>query len=211
MRIAKISGIAEPAAIPAAFARDGIAYNKVENVNWPADYPYKPDFEFAIAHDGGNIYIHYKVSEKTSRAAAGDDFGKVWEDSCVEFFCAPDNSGYYNFELNCIGRLLLAFGPDRHARQKASAAAAASVKRWASIGSEPFAEKAAGSWEAALIIPVSAFFEHDIKSLDGLKARANFYKCGDLLETPHFISWAPVKTENPDFHRPEFFDEILFQ
>lgn len=196
--------------VASVFKENRIEYNSVENVNWPSDYPYKPDFKFAIAHDGKNVFIHYKVSEKTSRAAADRDCGRVWEDSCVEFFFAPDENGYYNFECTCIGKLLIAYGAGRHERQQAPKESLESVQRWASIGSEPFEEKPCGPWEVALIIPVSALFRHEIHDLDSLEARANFYKCGDLLSTSHFISWAPIKTETPDFHRPEFFAEIKF-
>lgn len=196
--------------IPKVFKEKDIQYNAVDNVNWPSDYPYKPDFKLAVAHDGKNIFIHYKVSEKTSRAAADMDCGPVWEDSCVEFFFAPDENGYYNFECTCIGKLLIAYGADRHERQQSPREALEMVGRWASIGTEPFAEKPCGPWEVALAIPVSALFRHEIHDLDNLVAKANFYKCGDLLSTPHFISWAPIKTETPDFHRPEFFAELEF-
>ena len=49
-----------------------------------------------------------------------------------------------------------------------------------------------------------------LERFDGLQARGNFYKCGDGLPVPHFVSWAPIDTPNPDFHRPEFFDTICF-
>ena len=39
--------------------------------------------------------------------------------------------------------------------------------------------------------------------------RGNFYKCGDKTAHPHFVSWNPVGTPSPDFHRPEFFGELL--
>ncbi|MCK7536290.1 MAG: carbohydrate-binding family 9-like protein [Marinilabiliales bacterium] len=42
-------------------------------------------------------------------------------------------------------------------------------------------------------------------SLAGKSFRANFYKCGDKLSNPHFVTWNPVGTEKPDYHRPEYF------
>ena len=33
------------------------------------------------------------------------------------------------------------------------------------------------------------------------KIRANFYKCGDKTAHPHYVSWAPINTPQPDFHR----------
>ena len=40
------------------------------------------------------------------------------------------------------------------------------------------------------------------------KLLGNFYKCGDATEMPHYLSWNPIQTERPDFHRPEFFGEL---
>ena len=40
--------------------------------------------------------------------------------------------------------------------------------------------------------------------------KANFYKCGDKLSVPHYLSWNPVTTEKPDFHRPEYFGLLEF-
>ena len=67
------------------------------------------------------------------------------------------------------------------------------------------------TWEVALIIPYAAFFKHQIQSLDGKEVKANFYKCGDELQTPHFLSWNPIKIEKPDFHRPDFFGTLEFE
>ena len=61
------------------------------------------------------------------------------------------------------------------------------------------------SWEVALIIPASTFFLHELGSFAGRDIRANFYKCGDLLQTPHFLSWNPIDLPKPDFHCPQFF------
>lgn len=41
------------------------------------------------------------------------------------------------------------------------------------------------------------------------KLRGNIYKCGDKTAHPHFLSWAPVGTSQPDFHRPEYFGTFL--
>ena len=39
----------------------------------------------------------------------------------------------------------------------------------------------------------------------------NLYKCGYNLSHPHFLSWRPIRTEKPYFHRPEFFGEVTFE
>ena len=195
------------AEIPELFRKEGVVYESIDILNWPEAFPYKPVVEFAVAHSGDSLLIHYKVDEKTAGAVCGEDGGHVWEDSCVEFFCRPDNSllGYYNLESNCIGKILLAYGPDRADRTVAPKEVMESVERWSSLGSVPFKERATGPWELCLIVPASAFFRHSIKSFDAKTLKVNFYKCGDKLQTPHFLSYAPIQVPNPDFHRPEFF------
>jgi hypothetical protein len=31
------------------------------------------------------------------------------------------------------------------------------------------------------------------------------------LPTPHFVTWNPVGTTQPDYHRPEYFGKIEFE
>lgn len=204
--------VTSAADIPAAFCAAGIAYTPVAQVNWPEAYPYKPSMDFAIAHTGDALLIHYRVTEQSVRAVATEDHQRIWEDSCAEFFCMPADDGiYYNMECNCTGKLLLAAGRDRHERTKAPATVMQGVDRWTSLGPEPFDTRLTPTtWELALRLPLSVFFQHQIESLDGLTVQGNVYKCGDLLPVPHFVSWNPILTEKPDFHRPEFFGQIQF-
>ena len=74
--------------IPALFNQNNIPYNSIDVINWHA-FPYCPKVEFAIAHTGDTILLHYRVEEDGVRAVAGEDLGNVWEDSCCEFFCKP--------------------------------------------------------------------------------------------------------------------------
>lgn len=188
-----------------------VGFNNVDVVNW-SDYPYCPDVKFRIAHIGDALLLNYHVTESSVRAVAEGDQGRVWEDSCCEFFVRmEDQSEYYNFECNCVGRLLLNFGV-RGDRHPASADFLSKVKRWSSLGSENFEERVGEcSWELSLVIPVCTLFEHDIKDLSGMTMMANFYKCGDLLQTPHFLSWNPIVLPDPCFHCPDFFGKIIFE
>jgi hypothetical protein len=207
-----ISGI-EAKEIPALFQQMGTAYHKVTNVNWPAAFPYCPSVEFAIVHTADTILLHYRVEEQSVRAVAAQDNDNVWEDSCAEFFISPASDGlYYNFECNCTGKLLLGVGAGRNERELASPLIMHQVDRWASLGITPFNTCEQDTrWELALCIPYSAFFRHHVTSLDGCTVRGNFYKCGDKLPVPHFISWSPIQTPQPDFHCPAWFGELAFQ
>ena len=43
------------------------------------------------------------------------------------------------------------------------------------------------------------------------KIVGNFYKCADGTDSMHFVSWSPIPTAKPDFHRPEFFGILIFE
>lgn len=198
--------------IPALLDKEQIAWQPIRTVNW-AEYPYRPEVAFRVAHTDGAILLHYKVKEQSVRARYGADNGSVWTDSCVEFFSIPAGDGvYYNLECNCAGTVLLAAGRERNNREHAPLEVIARIDRWASLGRAPFEERVGEcEWEIALLVPYSVFFRHDIRTLDGTEVKANFYKCGDELQTPHFLSWNPIRIEQPDFHRPDFFGTLSFQ
>ncbi|MBR6089456.1 MAG: hypothetical protein IKP86_05955, partial [Anaerolineaceae bacterium] len=40
--------------------------------------------------------------------------------------------------------------------------------------------------------------------------RANIYKCGDQTVNKHYLSWNPIDSEKPDFHRPEDFGIMYY-
>jgi len=183
----------------------------VGTVNWQS-FPGKPFVRFAIAYTTQTIFIKYYVREIVIRAKYTRVNDPVWKDSCVEFFVAPADGGvYYNFEINCIGTCLAEKGLSRSPREKLSPAIIRNIKRFPSLGSKPFEEKEGDfSWDMFVIIPVDVFTDHSILSLKDKTFRANFYKCGDALSRPHYLSWHPVLTAEPDFHRPEFFGNIKF-
>ena len=198
--------------IPALLDASAIPFHSICCVNWK-DYPYCPDVKFRIAHTGDGILLEYRVKEASVRAVADADNGRVWEDSCCEFFFqAPgDKENYYNMECNCGETLLIGYGR-KGDREHASLDVTSTVQRWSSLGKAPFEERVGEcEWQLALYIPAAAFFRHHIDSLDGMTAHANFYKCGDKLATPHFLSWNPINLPEPCFHCPEFFGSICFE
>jgi hypothetical protein len=127
----------------------------------------------------------------------------VYEDSCVECFLSFDGAGYYNFEFNARGTCLAAFGPSREDRQFLDPAVIAKIHRLPSLaGPLP---QGPTPWQLTIALPVGVFGHHALESLAGRAVRANFYKCGDGLPRPHFLTWNRVNTPEPDFHQPKFF------
>lgn len=197
--------------VPAMMNEANVSFQAIDVANW-STFPYRPEVSFRIAYTDHAVLLHYKVKEKSVRARYGRDDDPVYTDSCVEFFIQPAGDDiYYNFECNCVGTLLIGAGAPGN-RVRATAETAAGVDRWASLGRTPFEEQMGEKeWEVALVIPYTTFFQHQITALDGVTARANFYKCGDELATPHFLSWNPIDAAKPNFHLPEFFGTLRFQ
>jgi len=182
----------------------------VESVNWPQQFGYKPLTSVWIAHSKEAIYILFQVHENCLRACQTKDNQPVNEDSCVEFFVKrTDSDYYYNFEFNCIGVCKAAkHFKDRVHSKEFSSEQLHKIGRWPSLGNRAFKEMGGMfTWELCVNIPFSLI---DVEtSYLPEKLLGNFYKCADATEQPHYISWNPVLTERPDFHRPEFFGELL--
>lgn len=183
----------------------------IDCVNWPG-YDYQPKVRFNIGYGEKEIYLKYYVHEQYVLAQKSKPNESVCEDSCVEFFVSPDSDGiYYNFEFNPIGTCLLGKGTGRADSKVVDPEYIRKIRRMGTMGNQTFSEKTGDLyWELTIAIPVEAFAGKDIKSLPGKTFKANFYKCGDKLTRPHYLTWNPVGTPNPDYHRPECFGTIEF-
>ncbi|MCR5560798.1 MAG: hypothetical protein K6F58_03170 [Bacteroidales bacterium] len=210
-------------------------WHRLDCLNWEAGWPYKPLVEFRLWHSEGSgatgeptLHLEYRVEEQSVRAMETRDGHDVYKDSCVEFFFQPlpDDPHYYNFEFNAIGTMVCSWRTGRLDPEDAPAEVLASVKREAGktrCGRMVFAPSVEGSrvgfeekpskgpWMLRADIPVSALWRSGLRSFSGLRARGNFYKCGDALKVPHFVTFAPIDTVKPDYHRPEFFTELEFE
>ena len=92
-------------------------------------------------------------------------------------------------------------------RVKASQEEMSEIIRFSSLPKEQIdKENAIFEWMVALVIPYPAI-GLDPNNLPE-KIQANFYKCGEETAHPHYLSWNPIKTSRPDFHRPEYFGEL---
>jgi len=190
-----------------------ISSNAIDCLNWPLGFPDKPDVRFKIARIENGLLIKFYVKEDYTRATFIIDNQEVYQDSCVELFIDPSGDGtYYNFEFNAIGTLLLGYGVNRYNRPRAPQEITKQVIRLSSNGIFPFDNiRFDKSWDLTVIIPISAFWQHESILLEGKKVRANFQKCGDDLPVPHFLTWNPILTPKPDYHQPDYFGTIEFK
>lgn len=185
-----------------------IPSHSIQEVAWE-EFPYLPFVKFKIAYSTDAVLLEYNVVEKDVLTRYKNINDPVYKDSCVEFFISFDHKHYYNFEFNSIGTALVGYGTsDKESRLRLPEEL---IKKIEVI---PVArqENSEGNneWTLQLKIPFELFLQDTIDSLKGTKAWANFYKCGDDLPEPHFVSWSRICAEEPNFHLPEYFGEIEF-
>lgn len=175
---------------------------------WGEEYPcfFACGVGLYAVRDGG-IFVRFEAEEPCPRAVCEKRDDSVYNDSCMEFFFQPfaDDERYINFEINPKGAFLCAVGNDRFDRIFLGELSDCNPVSQAQINEK--------GWSAELFIPeqlISDVFGRPFSVADTEYIRANFYKCGDLTEQPHYTSLFPVDTQTPDFHRPEYFNEIFF-
>ena len=158
-----------------------------------------------ICHDPFHLYVHLRADEKRIRAENTLPLSPVWQDSCLELFFMPENEDrYLNFEINPNGCLHIGFGRGREDR----------IVLFRHDMRELFGirtGRTVDGWEAFYRIPRSflRLFWPDFSFTGAL--RANVYKCGDLTEHDHYLSWNPVASAAPEFHRPQDFGLMVLE
>ena len=182
------------------------AVAEIDQVNWKDEFPKKLQVTVRVAHDKESLHLLYAVVGEQLRAVNTNDFGSVWEDSCVEFFMQRESQkGYINFECNVLGALLSRKHESRDKAVSQSDEVMSSIFRSSTINHRYMNGKQVSDWTMYLEIPKNALGFTESESLAGQKIRANFYKCGDETPEPHYISWNPIDLPQPNFHVPQFF------
>lgn len=183
--------------------------NRISVLNWKREFPFSPDVNFRIAHDKESFYIFYEVKGERMRAVNVEPNSEVYEDSCCEFFFAPDAYGYYNIEINAIGTILMGYGADGSDRKRLDPVIFKDIEVLPSVGTEKIeSTDDYREWSLTVKIPFSVFTFHPDIDVVGEEFKANFYKCGDKTPEAHFVSWSAIDTESPSFHQPGFFGTI---
>ncbi len=174
----------------------------VSQVNW-AEFPHCPDVKVFAGYTDEMLWLNFSIKNDYMRVHAVHDQELVYEDTCVEFFMHTGGD-YRNFEFNCLGVCRSATGPDRHERTLLPDSELKRIVRIPSFSGENLPEEGEiCNWELTVGIPLS---------LLGIQAGTiffgNFYKCGAKTKVLHYLSWAPIRTRDPNFHCPEFFSPI---
>lgn len=182
-------------------------WHAIDTVNWPDQFPYKPSVRFQIVYTSDSLLLHYDVEEDFVRANAVRHNEPVCEDSCVECFISFDaGKKYYNIEFNLLGTGLIGYGSRiRAERRRLNTDVVDRVSTFTNMR-RVAAKK---TWQMVLAIPWEILGQ-DGNRLSGAFAKANFYKCGDKLPLPHYLSWKSIQSPLPSFHLAEYFGDIAF-
>ena len=159
-----------------------------------------------VCYDAEALYVRLTAKERDIRAEETGRIGVPSKDSCLEFFFSPceGDTRYFNFEFNPALCMHIGFGSCRQNSARLLPKPSANIN--------PEVVRTKEGWELTYQITfafIRQFFP-DFDPAPGKRMRGNFYKCGELTPTEHYFAWNPVGTPTPDFHRPEFFGELVF-
>lgn len=173
---------------------DTVPVVELRHTGWLADTPVRAWAQ--LCYDDHGFWVRMEAEEAPVRATLREPLDQICNDSCLEFFLAPDPNDprYLNFEFNPLGSLYLGFGSTRPTRVRQIVGDAAALFRPAPFFTE-------GGWGIVYCIPFDFIRNYFPYFVPEGELAGNFYKCGDLTPQPHYLAWAPLHTDTPDFHR----------
>lgn len=181
-------------------------FYKLESFHWEAETPYRPDTYCKIGVVNDELVAVLKCYEEAPKNEYVKRDDPIYLDSCLEFFVSPvgNREEYINVEMNSMGTFLCEFGkgkPDR-CFSKELTELSPIVEAFSSVD-----EKGA-FWGVKVHLTkdfIAALYKIDKKNIMFKEISANFYKCGDDCEVPHYLAFSPVTTLPPGFHNPQCF------
>ncbi len=193
--------------------------NILEIANYLGDKPeHFPKAQAKLLYDDDNLYVFFRVEDQYIRAIAEETHGKVWQDSCVEFFFTPDaklENTYFNLETNCGGTMLFRYNDKNNNTEKyvevADCEKVEVCHSLPKIIADEISEPTTWTLSYKLPLDVIGRYSKMTKPQHGVIWKANFYKCADKTSHPHWLSWSPVDAPTPNFHLPQYFGVLEFE
>lgn len=178
---------------------------------------FRPVASSKVMYDKESLYVIFNVHDRFIRCITKEINGPVWEDSCVEFFFAPEITKperYFNLEINCGGTPLMHF--NKIAGKETTILDPADIKMIEIAHSLPVTTDPEitdpVNWTIEYRIPLALLEKYSqvTRPEPGIEWKANFYKIAENNSNPHYMTWSVVKNEVPNFHLPQFFGVLKF-
>lgn len=169
---------------------------------------YTPAAAFYWAYNEHALRLRLACDVGEPTVFALHDEGNIWEDHCMEFFFQPfpDHPDYFNFECNALGCMIIGKGSGREGRSLITARLKPQLEVCTTV-------RPGKGWQAEYVIPFQAIEElygRPFHPQKGDTFRFNMYICGEKTPQMHFGACFAIETPAPDFHRPEYFGEGMF-
>ena len=151
------------------------------------------------AYNDDGFVIKFLVMESDPLRRFKHDQEFVFKDSAVEFFISFSQNKYFNFEVNAHGAILSEYGIPKTKpsdREYLSAKDLNEITRTVALEDS--------YWSVCLEIPFRIFENYE-KEIDFKHFSFNLYKIAEDSSVEHYQSFALVKSETPNFHRPQDF------
>ena len=173
----------------------------IATINWEG-FNEAPQTTGKLLYNDFGIYIQLETDENPLLARYRNQNDPVCCDSCMEFFFRPNENDprYFNFEFNPFGTMYLAVRTSRY-----DSAFPDKDKQYFNVKSYVDDKR----WVLQFCVPFE--FIDEILGGHTKTMYGNLYKCGDETNSIHYATYYPVKTEKPDYHRPEFFGEFVLK
>jgi len=178
-----------------------------------------PNTQLKLVYDDLSLIFIFRVEDQFVRAMAQHHQEAVYKDSCVEFFFTPGSEvsqGYFNFEINCGGKMLFHF--QKVPRTESVLVAEVDLAKIEVTHSLPDRIEEELDRPIVWIIQckmpfkiLKSYFPNLQTPRPGVRWRANFQKCADDSSHPHWLTWAKINHPVPDFHRPQDFGTLTFE
>jgi hypothetical protein len=182
---------------------------------------HRPQTEAKLLHDEDGLYVIFHVHDRYVCCTRSVHQSMTCQDSCVELFIAPGPAGYFNFEMNCGGTMLLFYitdparGPKRGFKEivEVPIEQIETIRTYHSMPKTLEAEIVEPvEWVVEYFVPWKLFerYAGPLGPAEARRWRGNFYKCAGDSSHPHWGSWSPIG-EALNFHVPAHFGEFRFE
>ena len=181
-------------------------FTRLQSYHWESDPPYRPRTYFKLGVVGEDLVAILKCYEEKPKTIYSNRDEPIYKDSCLEFFVAPieGREEYINIETNSSGAYLSEFGKGKYDR----VFLASVTEKTPSVSTFMGEDLEGAYWGVKIALTksfLSALYKVDEEDIAFSVVRANFYKCGDDCDIPHYLAFSPVTTLPPGFHNPECF------
>lgn len=179
---------------------------EINHYQWTNVYQPKAFGQMAMLENYGFVVSMTAVEQNPLRRYTQNE-DPVYMDSGLEAFLnfnPKAGQDYFNFEMNANGAMLSGFGNGRNRKRVVD------IAKYSAVCTANILED---SWNVLLEIPMELIY--DIYGIDSLgkgdTITCNFFKISEDPQYEHYASYAPIISEKPNFHLPEFFLEGIIE